>query len=218
VAVPALRVLLVDCENSDRQIRRKLRPLVATTEKIGTPIDRQRFFVLPRVNGLDLGRDEDRSWLIERVRAHKPDLVCIGPLYRLHNANLNDEVASRAISTALDAVRAEGDCALLIEAHSGHGQSDEERSVRPIGSSLWRRWPEFGYGLRSIKGVTHKGTPVHFQPWRGPRDERDWPTRLHHGSPWPWVGDWGKQDAAPKAVERYEEQEMAYDGDRDVIF
>jgi 5S rRNA maturation endonuclease (ribonuclease M5) len=193
VKIPPLRVLLIDCENSERQIRRKLRPMVETAARFGSPIERRTCFVLPRVSGLDLGRESDREWLSERVMAHKPDVLFIGPLYKLHEQNLNDESASRAIASALDNIRAEAGCALVIEAHSGHGESERDRSVRPLGSSLWRRWPEFGYGLAFMKD-THKGTPMQFKPWRGPREERDWPTTLHRSQPWPWAGTWEKKE------------------------
>ena len=77
-------------------------------------------------------------------------------------------------------------CALVVEAHAGHGEAGRRRSVRPVGSSLQLRWPEFGYGLVPAndewpcREVVVKG-------WRGPRDERDWPKRLTWGEPWPWV-------------------------------
>jgi hypothetical protein len=219
-----LRVLLVDRENSERQIRRKLRPLVQAAADTGHPIDRQRFFVLSRPDTLDLGREEDRAWLSERVRAHKPDILFIGPLYKLHQQNLNDEQASRVIADALDMIRAEAGCALVIEAHSGHGD-DHDRNVRPIGSSLWRRWPEFGYGIRGTR-ETVRGTPVQFKAWRGPREERDWPTTLHHGSPWPWEGGWSSGATAPKPKatqpaqrreEEYDEQAMLDDREQPVF-
>ena len=82
-----------------------------------------------------------------------------------------------------------GSCALILEAHSGHGENVRDRNVRPLGSSLWMRWPEFGYGIATTT-QTRKGTPVDFRVWRGPRDEREWPVKLLRSSPWPWDGEW----------------------------
>jgi hypothetical protein len=74
-------------------------------------------------------------------------VLFIGPFYRLHNANLNEELPARRTVAVLDKARNSVGCALVIEAHAGHGNQISERDVRPVGSSLLLRWPEFGYGL-----------------------------------------------------------------------
>ena len=63
---------------------------------------------------------------------------------------------------------------------------DGERNVRPIGASLWLRWPEFGYGLRPASGFDPAERLVDFVGWRGDRDVRNWPKQLRAGSLWPW--------------------------------
>jgi len=184
-------VLLIDCENSERQSRRKFRPLAAASIKARRRVPDGALRLIHRPEGIDLTRDDDAAWLIERVTAHKPDLLIIGPFYRLHAANTNDEKDARRTVGVLDAARTKVDCSLVVEAHAGHGSMGMTRSVRPVGSSLLLRWPEFGYGIVPA-GEPEPGQPcrdVEVRPWRGARDERNWPTHLTWGDPdgWPWM-------------------------------
>lgn len=187
-----LRVLVIDCENSKRQNRRAYAPIVDQANKQGR-LPHGNLRVIGRIEGLNLAAETDSAWLLERVTAHRPDIVVIGPLYKLHTDSPNDETTARKIVGALDHAREQTDCALLIEAHAGHGEWGKNRSVRPTGSSLYLRWPEFGYGIRPVENQANESRPncVEFIAWRGPRDERKWPTLLEHGTlqdtAWPWV-------------------------------
>jgi hypothetical protein len=179
------RVLYIDCENSERQSRRKFRKLAAASERARHRVPDGGMRLIHKPNGLDLTKGEDAAWLLERVTAHQPDVLFIGPFYRLHNANMNEELPARRTVAVLDQARNSVGCALVIEAHAGHGNAINERDVRPVGSSLLLRWPEFGYGLALVDKDKKR---VHLRPWRGPRDERDWPRQLMWGDPdgWPW--------------------------------
>jgi hypothetical protein len=184
------RVLVIDCENTERQSRRKFRPLAAASIKAQRRVPDGGLRLIHRSEGIDLTRESDAAWLLERITAHEPDLLIIGSFYRLHAADMNDERAARKVVGVLDAARIKADCALVIEAHAGHGEAGKKRSVRPVGSSLLLRWPEFGYGIAPAEDPP-PGQPcrdVHVKPWRGARDERNWPTRLTWGDPdgWPW--------------------------------
>lgn len=188
--IEPVRVLLIDCENSERQSRRKFRPLAAASIKAQRRVPAGNLRLIHRPEGIDLGRPDDRAWLLERVVAHRPDLLMIGPFYRLHAQNINEETAARATVAALDAARVAVDCALVVEAHAGHGEQGKNRSVRPLGSSLLLRWPEFGYGIApAMDPDEHTGRVklVSVKPWRGDRDDRDWPKTLKWGEHWPWV-------------------------------
>src|SRR5690606_16543473 len=71
---------------------------------------------------------------------------------------------------------------------SGHAlESNGKRTIRPTGTSLWLRWPEFGHGIRATEDFRPDNRVVEFVSWRGDRDERDWPKRLRQGGSWPWV-------------------------------
>jgi len=187
--IKPVRVLLIDCENGERHVRRRFRPLVDTANRYGH-IEKDTFFPIIRPEGLDLTTADDRNWLLERGVALKPDIVFIGPLYNLHRANPNEELPARLVASTLNDLRTQAKCALVIEAHATKGDTPKDRYVRPLGSSLWLRWPEFGYGLAPIAGETDPDThtPVEFKEWRGDRDERQWPKRLERSTPWPWQG------------------------------
>lgn len=186
------RVLMIDCENSERQGRRRFRPLAAASIKVSRRVPDGGLRLIHKPEGIDLTRDSDAAWLMERVTAHAPELLIIGPFYRLHMGDMNDERVARKVVGILDAVRTKADCALITEAHAGHGEAGRNRSVRPLGSSLLLRWPEFGFGIapdpRQEVGPGQPYTDVEVRPWRGARDERSWPTHLTWGDPegWPW--------------------------------
>lgn len=187
--IPSQRVLYVDVENGVGQLRRALRGLSIQAGKLGADAGRNMFLeCLP--SGLDLTRPEDEAWLVSRVAALQPAMLVIGPIYRLHAKNPNDEEPARCVTRVLDRCRAAANCSLILEAHAGHGTGvDGSRNVRPAGTSLWLRWPEFGYGLRAGKDYRPEDRQVEFVPWRGDRSERDWPKKLRAGGSWPWVRD-----------------------------
>jgi hypothetical protein len=188
VSIPPARVLLIDCENSERQSKRKFRPLAAASITAHHRVPDGGLRIIHRSEGVDLTTDADAAWLLERVTAHQPDILFIGPFYRLHAQNMNDEMPARQTVAVLDEARVKARCALVIEAHAGHGEQGRGRSVRPTGSSLLLRWPEFGFGLVPDEDARpgHATKDVAVRSWRGPRDERDWPTHLTWGEQWPW--------------------------------
>lgn len=180
------RVLLVDVENQARKVRRELRPWLHLVEGWNPGM----LGIEVRVGGINLDRSKDRSWLAGKVAAHRPDVLVIGPLYQLHGAaergDTGGENHARELARTLDRIRERFGCALLMETHAPHG-SMGSRDLRPFGSSVWLRWPEFGIGLRA----DHELGPGKFRlvHWRGPRDPRDFPSHLAYGmrGGWPWV-------------------------------
>lgn len=173
-----LRVLLVDLENSRRQLRRQLRPLRLAA---GGGLDGKRLRIAVRPEGIDLLGCEDRRWLATLIEVHRPDLVIIGPNYKMFDGDPCEEKPSKAATKVLDALRERHRFALAMEAHQRHAAAKESRPLRPYGASIWTRWPEFGLHLGEDGALTH---------WRGPRDERQWPPALRRGGEWPWtVGD-----------------------------
>jgi hypothetical protein len=191
--VDPMKVLVVDCENSTRQNRRHYGRLAGVSITKGRRVPAGGLRLIHRPEGIDLTRGADAEWLLERVHAHKPDVLYIGPFYRLHNSDINDETAARKTVSVLDAARTAGTgCVLLMEAHAGHGQNGAQRALRPVGSSLLLRWPEFGFGLRRAKEcdpADARPSLVDLESWRGARDERDWPASFRHGreGDWPWL-------------------------------
>lgn len=196
------RVLFIDCENSERQSRRKFRPLAAASVHYRHRVPDGGLRLIHRPEGVDLTKHEWATWLDERVKAHSPDVLFIGSFYRLHAANMNEEQPARKVAEVLDRVRISADCALVVEAHAGHAQAGMARSVRPKGSSLLMGWPEFGFGLLPAAGspmIGQRPQYVEVVHWRGGRDERNWPHYLTNGDPheWPWKVSLG----VPQAIE-----------------
>lgn len=188
--VDPFKVLILDCENGESMTRRKLSPLTGAAARAGRPVPRGRLFVECQPAGVDLTRPKDRAWMLRRVERIKPDMLVIGPVYRLHAGDPNSEELARKVSAVVDEARAAAGCAVIMEAHAPHHNGfGQHRNLRPLGSSLWMRWPEFGYGIRpvddEVSAVNERARVV--VPWRGARDERSWPTHIKQGTDWPWV-------------------------------
>ncbi len=127
----------------------------------------------------------DRRWLTGKIATHHPDVLVAGPLYKLYQGGGHDEESAAELADYFDRLRAEYDLTLLLEAHSPYGaDGGTRRALRPIGPSLWSRWPEFGKGLRK----TDENGVYDFESWIPDRDDdRAWPTRIYRGTGWPWV-------------------------------
>lgn len=184
------RVLLVDCENPARIMRDKLGDLLAVVQRRHADT-RERMWIERYPQGLDLADPKDRLKLHHLCQIIRPDLLLIGPAYKLYvgGSNAREEDLARQVTSVLDGLREEFGFALILEHHSPHGHAGENRSVRPIGSSLWLRWPEFGMGLRPQEGTKPPDRKADLIPWRGARDERPWPKQLEAGEPGelPWI-------------------------------
>lgn len=182
-------VLYVDVENPTKIMVKTFSEMRTAVRRKRGPFNEKRLWIERRPAGLDLGAPGDRLWLQRLCALVNPDLLCIGPAYKLYrgSAGDKDEDLARQVTSALDAVREAAGCALVLEHHSPHGDA-QTGEVRPFGSSLWMRWPEFGYGIRAAKGATKQDRLVDFVGWRGPRDERSWPTQLAAGTDFmPWM-------------------------------
>lgn len=190
--IDPVRMLVLDCENGEAASRRKYRPLLAAAEAFGQPMKRGQFHIECKPAGIDLTRSQDRSWMMRRVEAAKPDVLIVGPVYRLHAGDPNSEELARKVSVVIDEARSTAGCAVLMEAHSPHSNGFvAHRPLRPLGSSLWMRWPEFGFGLRPVEDEKSASNAEGARgrrviPWRGMRDERDFPHFIHQGEHWPW--------------------------------
>ncbi|MGY2019371.1 AAA family ATPase [Nocardia gipuzkoensis] len=192
------RVLIVDCENSERQTARRYRRIIRMVErccaKANRPVpdwDKQVHFVL-RPEGIALNDSRQVARIERNIRAVNPDMVIVGPLYRMHTLDTRDEQAAKELTDRLDELRVRYRFALVAEAHVAHGSGREARALKPIGSSLFLRWPEFGLGLRPGQGTEEEEHPsrVDIVAWRGGREDRVWPASLQHDyQRLPWIAD-----------------------------
>lgn len=187
------RVLYVDCENPKRIMVNKLAEIRKFLELRDMSTD-DRMWIKRFPQGLDLAQVSDRLLLRSLCRAFRPDMLIIGPVYKLYvgGGQEKDEALARQVTSAMDKLREEFGFALILEHHAGHGQQGQRRSTRPFGSSLWLRWPEFGIGLARADMHPSPNDPpgkryVDVQHWRGARDERDWPEELESHGVLPWL-------------------------------
>ncbi|WP_435173264.1 AAA family ATPase [Actinacidiphila sp. bgisy145] len=187
------RVLVLDCENSEQQNRRRYRPLMNCAAAAHLPVKRGALHIDCRPEGIDLTRADGRAWLMRRVETVMPDVLVIGPVYQLHSGDPASEEHARKVTIALTEARVTAGCALLMEAHAPHANGFGPRALRPAGSSLWMRWPEFGFGLRPVEDErsAEDDRARRLVPWRGMRDDRQFPQFIRQGwlgtNPWPWV-------------------------------
>lgn len=208
-----LRVLVIDLENGWGNLRRRFaRVLEAVENATGEPLDRSRLMVESRDAGLDLTRADDQLWLDRVLSGGRPDVVCIGALYKMHRADMNNEQAARLLTAFLDDMRTRHGVAFVIEAHAGQAtDGGGKRLLRPRGSSLFLGWPNVGIGLRPHPDCDpDRPDRVLVQPWRGAREGRDWPRELRRGfgGQLPWLPV-SASDRAAYALAREQERKAS---------
>ena len=183
-----IRVLFVDVENSERQWRRETRRMAITAERggLGSPRDYVHVHTGAR---MDLRKDRDLGLVHRLVDQYQPEILVIGPLYRLTPNGINNDEGAAPLIAALDTLRDRG-LVLAMEAHAPKG-SMGERNLAPRGSAALMGWPEFGFGLApQDKDENDKIQTAEVVRWRGDRDRgRQWPKMLWAGGPFPWTAD-----------------------------
>lgn len=183
-----IRVLFVDVENSERQWRRETRRMAITAERggIGSPRDYVHVHTGAR---MDLRKDRDLGLVHRLVDQYQPEILVIGPLYRLTPNGINNDEEAAPLIAALDTLRDRG-LVLAMEAHAPKG-SMGERNLAPRGSAALMGWPEFGFGLApKDQDETGRIQTAEVVRWRGDRDRgRRWPKMLWAGGPFPWTAD-----------------------------
>ncbi|MFE5309728.1 AAA family ATPase [Isoptericola sp. NPDC056605] len=197
--IDPVRVLVIDAENTERQWRRAVRVMATKARQAGA-VDPRETLHMACVDEMPSGRlnltdERDLSLVHRKVDEHQPDLLVIGPLYKLVPKAINNDDDAAPLINALDGLRARG-MALVMEAHAGKGLGAAgERDLAPRGSAALMGWPEFGLGLRADREALaqlaegEKPTVFQFVRWRGDRDERAWPDRIVRGGEWPWTDE-----------------------------
>ncbi len=187
--IPSIRSLVIDLENPDEAIEAVCAPMaLAAAEVEGW--DPDRCWLWRRPAGIDLRRRRDRLELEQVLRIAQPDLVCLGPVYKVYRPSGKDdeETATAGAQAVLDDLRTRYRFALLLEHHAPHGADSKKRQMRPHGSVLWQRWPELGFGLEPVRDMNGSFTIGRF---RGDRLPNQWPERIDRsGGRWPWDATW----------------------------
>jgi len=184
--MPPIRTLTVDLENPERIIRRTSRNIVGAAKSMGFE-QRMTAHLFIKPDGLDLLNAYDRLLLEQHIEESQPELLVMGPLYKafLDPGNRTSEAVAIEVARYLDTLRAVYGVALWLEHHAPLGTSMTSRELRPFGSAVWSRWPEFGLALQP--DPTHMGEYVYeVNHFRGARDLRYWPLQMKRGTKFPF--------------------------------
>lgn len=187
--MPRQKVLLIDAENHPDQVLESWQKMVEMAAHYGHELRENELIVLETWDmDIDLTSEEGAAWLSERVRGHQPRLVGIGPLYNLSSRDLSEHQVATRLKQAINQARSISGAAFIMEHHAPHGQGNAERSVRPYGSSVFLKWPDFGHGLKPTdeEGV-YELQKTRFNRVRG----REFPPFMRWGDPenkdWDWM-------------------------------
>lgn len=173
-----IRTLTIDLENPARIIRRTSRTIMEQSIRLShAKVVDAHLHIHP--SGLDLTSHKDRAFVEQLVDRIKPDLICLGPLYKSYvdNGSLTSEALAVEVAKFLDHIRDVYGCALWLEHHAPLGASSSTRELRPFGSSVWSRWPEFGISI-TPDPLSPEGYVYDVKHFRGARDIRAWPTKM----------------------------------------
>lgn len=190
--IEPMRTLLVDGENSNEAIQETGDILRKTLRlRKGDAYNEDYCKIVHRLGGMRLRKRADRAAFIREIAAHRPALVCMGPLNKFHVSEKGESYEDAAAKTQqiLDDIQAQYNFALVIEHHAPKGENGKRRELVPMGSQMWMGWPEFGIGLRpdpedfSTLAVEH---------YRNPRVRLNWPTEIRRHPLYLVVGYWSE--------------------------
>jgi replicative DNA helicase len=188
--IAPVRTLIVDLENPEDSVMDVCIPINdKVKDRVTSNYEADRAWLWHRPAGINVRNRIDRIAL-ESVIAHvKPELVCLGPLYKAYevNAHENDEQAAREVMRVFDDLRTRYSFGLMLEHHAPKETAGSKRKLMPYGSSLWLRWPEIGINLYpGERGVE----TLNLGRWRGDRLENEWPEAINRTDGFPWTGTW----------------------------
>ncbi len=184
--MPAIRTLTVDLENPERIIRRTSRNIMNAAVALGHTKDVMAE-LLVKPAGLDLLKMSDRAVLEKAIEETRPQLLVMGPLYKsfVDPGGRTSEAIAIEVARYLDGLRDAYGCAMWLEHHAPLGSSMGSRDLRPFGSAVWSRWPEFGLSLTPDPTAT-EGFVYNVTHFRGARDRRKFPTKMRRGKTFPF--------------------------------
>jgi len=181
-----IRTLMVDLENPQRIIRRTSANIQKNAQHYGfieTP--QAHLFIKP--DGLDLLKGSDRTILEDAIAEVEPDLLLLGPVYKsfVDPGGRTSEAIAIEIAKYFDSLREWFQCAMWFEHHAPLGSTLTTRDLRPFGSAVWSRWPEFGLSLQPDPTAS-EGYVYEVKHFRGARDQRAFPLRMTRGKTFPF--------------------------------
>lgn len=181
-----IKTLTVDLENPERIIRRMSSKILASAMHVGH-VQRVYGELLIKPAGLDLMKLPDRAILEEAIERAEPELLVMGPIYKsfVDPGGRTSESIVVEIAKYLDSLRTRYGCAMWLEHHAPLGTTLATRELRPFGSAVWSRWPEFGISLQPDPTAPEPYV-YDVRHFRGARDERQWPLKIKRGTRFPF--------------------------------
>lgn len=181
-----IKTLTVDLENPERIIRRMSAKILASAMRHGH-VQRVYGELLIKPAGLDLMKVQDRAILEEAIERAEPQLLVMGPIYKsfVDPGGRTSESIVVEIARYLDSLRTRYGCAMWLEHHAPLGTTLATRELRPFGSAVWSRWPEFGISLQPDPTAPEPYV-YDVRHFRGARDERQWPLKIKRGTSFPF--------------------------------
>lgn len=182
------KVMIMDHENPDHRVKTRLWPLLKMARDYTGMSEQDMDSQLTlggHGNAIDLLAARDVLSLLRTIEHDKPDLLYIGPVYKMHKGDPDKEMVIKQVTDALDHIRAMG-VVIITEAH--HTKSAKMGgSLEPSGANLWTWWPEFGLGLRLDPDSDAIMRRCSLERWRYDREDSEWPEFITGGSgSWPW--------------------------------
>lgn len=184
--IPPVRTLMVDLENPEKIIRRQSRRFFEAI-RVHYPGKREHLsHLFTKPDGMNILSMQDRAMLESIIAETEPEILALGPIYKsyLDPGGKTPTALITEIAMYLDYIRITYGCTLWLEHHAPLGVTGSNRELRPADSAVWLRWPEFGFAIAPDITVTEY--EYDFKQWRGPRDKRNWPTRLKRGTMFPF--------------------------------
>lgn len=189
--IEPIKALVVDLENPAQAILQTALPFAQHLFSRTDDYDDDRFRMWRRPGGIDIRRLSDRAELQREIAFHRPQLVCIGPIYKMYQRAGGESYEDSADSAmaVLDDLRTKYGFALLLEHHAAKGKQGEKRDLSPMGSQRWMAWPEVGISLYKD---AQDPTVLNVKRYRGDRlTGVDWPDTIVRDSTWLFDGVWG---------------------------
>jgi hypothetical protein len=182
-----IRTLTIDLENPEKIIKRTSASIHGAARHLGYLDGEPDCHILMKPSGVDLMRPADKAFIEQTVERIRPDLLLLGPIYKsfVDPGGRTSEAITVEIAKYFDMLRDYYNCALWLEHHAPLGTSSTSRDLRPFGSAVWSRWPEFGLSL--TPDPTAVGDYVYdVRHFRGARDLREFPTKMRRGKIFPF--------------------------------
>jgi replicative DNA helicase len=188
--IPPVRALVIDLENPTQAITQTGVPFMKMLrDRVGENYDETRLKFFRRPGGIEIRKLSDFAEIQREIAFHRPELVCIGPIYKMYRRGANEtyEDSADGAMAVLDKLRTTYDFALVMEHHAAKGAKGE-RELTPMGSQRWMAWPETGISL--YKDDVDK-TMLHVKRFRGDRLQGvDWPDRILRDRQFLFDGVW----------------------------